>query len=84
MKNLSSVKGFFGVVAVMFVQIILFAGLVHASTWAKTYGGSNHDWTNSIQQTSDDGYISAGVTQSFGSGGWDGLVIKLDSNGGMQ
>lgn len=49
MKNLSSVKGFFGMVAVMSVLIILSASLVHASTWAKTYGGSNSDWANSVQ-----------------------------------
>ncbi|MFZ8835354.1 MAG: hypothetical protein ACO2O5_14355, partial [Candidatus Caldipriscus sp.] len=34
--------------------------------WAKTYGGTDEDWARSVQQTSDGGYIVAGVTRSFG------------------
>ena len=33
--------------------------------WQKTYGGISQDWANSIQQTSDDGYIVAGRALSF-------------------
>ena len=36
--------------------------------WQKTYGGSMNDWVDSIQQTSDGGYIVAGYTDSWGSG----------------
>ncbi len=36
--------------------------------WAKTYGGADYDHANSIQQTSDGGYIVAGETYSFGAG----------------
>ncbi len=39
--------------------------------WAKTYGGANSDGAFSVQQTSDGGYIVAGVTYSFGAGSWD-------------
>src|SRR3989338_11074850 len=28
--------------------------------WQKTYGGTSSDWANSVQQTSDGGYIVAG------------------------
>jgi len=48
--------------------------------WEKTYGGSNDDWANSIQQTKDGGYIVAGSTESFG-GGWDVYIIKLNEDG---
>jgi len=51
--------------------------------WEKTFGGSSYDWANSIQQTTDGGYIVAGVTNSFGAGGWDVYVIKLDENGNL-
>jgi len=52
--------------------------------WAKTYGGANHDWTYSVQQTSDGGYIVAGYTASFGAGWGDIFLIKTDANGNIQ
>jgi hypothetical protein len=51
--------------------------------WQKAYGGSNDDIAYSIQQTSDNGYIVAGITKSYGSGNWDGLMLKLDLNGNV-
>jgi uncharacterized delta-60 repeat protein len=51
------------------------------AAWAKTYGGLNPEWPNSIQQTSDGGFIAAGTAQSFGAGGNDFWVVKLDSAG---
>ncbi|MCX6353558.1 MAG: C25 family cysteine peptidase [Candidatus Aureabacteria bacterium] len=50
-------------------------------TWARTFGGSNYDNANSIQQTSDGGYIVAGYTNSYGAGDYDFLILKLDSSG---
>jgi hypothetical protein len=52
--------------------------------WQKTYGGPDWDIASSIQQTSDGGYIVAGDTRSFGAGGWDIWVLKLDQNGNIQ
>ena len=49
--------------------------------WDKTFGGSGNDGAFSIQQTQDGGYIVAGYTISFGSGGSDVYVIKMDANG---
>jgi len=51
--------------------------------WQKTYGGSGVDDAYSIQQTSDGGYILAGRTNSFGAGGYDAWVLKLDSLGNV-
>ena len=49
--------------------------------WQKMYGGSDADWSASIQQTSDGGYIVAGGTFSFGSVNADSLILKLDATG---
>jgi len=49
--------------------------------WQKIFGGSNGDFANSIQQTSDGGYIVAGYTTSFGARGSDVYILKLDANG---
>jgi len=50
-------------------------------TWAKTYGGSNHDEALSIYKTLDGGYIVAGHTYSFGKGDYDFLVVKFNATG---
>jgi len=55
-----------------------------AITWQKTYGGIKSDFANSIQQTTDGGYIVAGYTNSFGAGYNDVYVLKLDENGDLQ
>ncbi len=51
--------------------------------WAKTYGGTNNDWAYSVQQTSDGGYILAGLTPSFGAGFSDAFLVKTDANGNI-
>jgi len=50
-------------------------------TWQYVYGGSGYDFPNSIQQTTDGGFIVAGRTESFGAGVYDAWVIKLDRDG---
>jgi len=54
--------------------------------WQKVYGGIYDDIAHSIQQTSDDGYILAGETSSFGVGinDTDIWILKLDKDGIMQ
>ena len=55
--------------------------------WQKTLGGSSADGAQSIQQTTDGGYIVAGDTYSNDGdvtgnhGGYDYWVVKLDANG---
>ena len=55
--------------------------------WQKCFGGSDRDIAYSIQQTSDGGFIVAGMTESNNGdvsgkhGSWDYWVVKLDSSG---
>jgi uncharacterized delta-60 repeat protein len=52
--------------------------------WAKTYGGTGYDLAYSVQQTSDGGYIVAGITYSFGAGAYDAFLVKTDAFGNLQ
>ena len=49
--------------------------------FSKTFGGSGWDQLSFIQQTTDDGYIIVGTTESFGNGNDDIWLIKTDSRG---
>jgi hypothetical protein len=50
------------------------------SLWTQTYGGANTEWGYSIQQTSDTGYVVAGLTTSFGNG-YQVYLIKTNASG---
>ena len=49
--------------------------------WIQTFGGSDYDIGNSIEQTYDGGYIITGSTRSYGNGSSDVLLIKTDQQG---
>ncbi len=52
--------------------------------WAKTYGAAGNDWSNTVRQTSDGGFILGGTTESSGAGMEDVYMIKTDQNGSEQ
>jgi hypothetical protein len=51
------------------------------TSWWRTYGGTDEDYGYSVQPTSDGGYVVAGYTSSYGSGGADAYLVKTDSAG---
>lgn len=49
--------------------------------WEKRYGGSRTDIAYSVIQTPDGSYAVAGVTDSYGAGSNDFMVLKLNDKG---
>ena len=49
--------------------------------WTRVYGGPNQDECRAVRQMADGGYIAAGATSSFGSGGYDVYVVRTDASG---
>jgi len=55
-----------------------------SSYFCKAIGGPASEWGASLIQTSDGGYATASKTESFGTGGVDVYVVKLDAKGNLQ
>jgi len=52
--------------------------------WNKKIGGPEDDLGSSIDATTDGGFIVSGYTASYGNGGRDAMLIKLDASGNIQ
>jgi len=65
------------------VLLILWLGTAHGATWTKTYGGTDAEYWGLIRETAEGGYILAGHSASFGPGGYDLWVLKLNADGSI-
>jgi hypothetical protein len=72
------------------LSILLLLSLVYApyvkgeegdSLWSVIFGGNDFDSFESLIKTDDGNYVAAGLTESFGSGEWDMLLVKMNASG---
>jgi len=52
--------------------------------WQKTYGAYFEEQASSLQQSTEGSYVIAGSTSSFGNGGEDFCILKLDQDGNIE
>ena len=65
--------------------VALFPQYAHAQVkFVRAYGRPGYNGANSVQRTSDGGYIVAGWTTYMGTFNTDILLIKTDANGNVQ
>jgi hypothetical protein len=55
-----------------------------STAWTRTYGGIDTEYGYDIKETDDGGYVIIGSTRSFGNGGKDVYLVKIDSLGDPQ
>jgi len=66
--------------AVALVVVLLLAR-GSSLVWERRYGGSRYDCGRCIVGTDDGGFMIAGYTRSFGAGGFDVYLLRIDSAG---
>ena len=52
--------------------------------WSRVIGGDADDFAHAVVPSSDGGYVVAGETSSYGAGGKDAWLVKLDREGDEQ
>jgi len=69
---------------IILLSAVCLTSIASAQTsWWRTYGGAGTDYGNSVQQTSDGGYMIAGATWSFGADSGAFYLIKTNAHGNM-
>jgi hypothetical protein len=72
------------IVAALVAVLLPVCGEGSPIVFERTYGGPSDELGLSAVQTADGGYIIAGITESFGAGGFDCYVVKTGPHGDTQ
>jgi hypothetical protein len=66
----------------LLLSVVCLSSIASAQTnWQRTYGGAGDERGNSVQLTTDGGYIIAGWTYSFGAGDGDVYLVRTSALG---
>ena len=57
--------------------------VIDGVNWSRTYGGAQDDAAKCIIQADGGFYVMAGYTNSYGTGGSDMYLVKVDSDGNL-
>ena len=60
---------------------ISYSLILGQNTFVKTIGGTGDEIARAAIKTIDNNFLIAGYTTSFGSGGEDGYILKVDTSG---
>ncbi len=76
-------------IKILFIAIFLDLSLFNHTLFAQTIfqrsiGGGAKESGMSVQLTSDGGYVITGISTSYGSGGADVYLLKVNGNGNLQ
>jgi hypothetical protein len=55
-----------------------------AIQWSKSIGSVGEEWAGEVNQTHDGGYILSGISNSFGTGGFNYNLTKTNNTGNIE
>jgi hypothetical protein len=66
---------------IIFVMVIAAFAQAPDTLWTRTYGGRGDEVAYCVKDAPGGGYIVAGYTNSYGAGGKDCFLVKVDNDG---
>ncbi|MBA3648664.1 MAG: T9SS type A sorting domain-containing protein [Chitinophagales bacterium] len=69
------------IIPLLMILFSAFSLVAQSSEFAKTIGGTNEDWAQSVVQSPDGGFVLTGITYSRGAGGEDVFLVKTNAAG---